>query len=149
MSLRGCQRACAAQGYALFAIPNLFVAVGQNGQRVTSENGVDWINSLVGKEGETYRAVAFGGGRFVAVGSYGGTNIFGTTTDGVTWDASKFEGNYSRYVRGIVFHKGSFIALGGDPGTVGLAKPFALTSSDGKTGVSPDARVTHPVRRDA
>jgi hypothetical protein len=51
----------------------------------------------------------------------------------VTWEFSKHEGNYSRYVRGIVFHNGNFIALGGDPVTVGLAKPFALISPDGKS----------------
>ncbi len=114
-------------------MPSLFIAVGQNGQRITSENGTEWKNALTGKEGETYRAITFGGGRFVAAGSYGGTNIFATTTDGATWEASKFEGNYSRYVRGIVWQNGVFIALGGDPGTVGLAKPFALTSIDGKS----------------
>ena len=111
----------------------MFVAVGQNGQRITSQDGVEWTNSQIGKEGETWRAVGYGAGRFVAVGSFGGANIFATTTDGVTWEFSKFDGKYSRYVRGVVFHKGSFIALGGDPGSVGLAKPFALFSTDGKS----------------
>jgi len=111
----------------------LFIAVGQNGQRLTSENGAEWINSQVGKEGETWRVIASGAGRFVAAGSFGGTNIFGTTTDGAAWEFSKHEGNYSRYVRGIVFHNGQFVALGGDPGSVGAAKPFALISADGKS----------------
>jgi hypothetical protein len=111
----------------------LFIAVGQNGQRLVSENGADWTHSEVGKEGETWRVIGSGGGRFVAAGNFGGTNIFGTTTDGATWEFSKHEGNYSRYVRGIVFHNGNFFALGGDPGSVGLAKPFALVSTDGKT----------------
>jgi hypothetical protein len=111
----------------------LYIAVGQNGQRLTSENGTDWANSQVGKEGETWRVITFGAGRFVAAGSFGGTNIFGTTTDGITWEFSRHEGNYSRFVRGIVFHDGNFVALGGDPTTVGLAKPFALISTDGKT----------------
>ncbi|MEA3210176.1 MAG: hypothetical protein QOE70_3233 [Chthoniobacter sp.] len=111
----------------------LFVAVGQNGQRLISENGIDWKESQVGKEGETWRVIAFGGGRFVAAGSFGGTNIFGATSDGVSWEFSKHEGNYSRYVRGIIFHDGKFIALGGDPGSVGFAKPFALISADGRS----------------
>jgi hypothetical protein len=111
----------------------LFIAVGQNGQRITSENGTEWINSQAGKEGETWRVIASGGGRFVAAGNFGGTNIFGATSDGVTWEFSKHEGNYSRFVRGIIFHDGKFVALGGDPGSVGAAKPFALISSDGKT----------------
>ncbi len=113
-------------------MPGLFIAVGQNGQRLLSENGTDWTHSEVGKEGETWRVIASGGGRFVAAGSFGGTNIFGATSDGVAWEFSKHEGNYSRYVRGIVFHNGNFVALGGDPGSVGAAKPFALISADGK-----------------
>ncbi len=111
----------------------LFIAVGQNGQRIISENGVDWTHTEVGKEGETWRVITSGNGRFVAAGSYGGTNIFGTTTDGVTWEYSKHEGHYSRYVRGIVFNSGNFIAIGGDPVSVGVAKPFALVCADGKS----------------
>ena len=111
----------------------LFIAVGQDGQRIVSGNGIDWAHSEVGKEGETWRSITAGHGRFVAAGSFGGTNIFGTTTDGVAWEFSKHEGHYSRYVRGLVFHDGNFIALGGDPGTVGLAKPFALIAADGKS----------------
>src|ERR1700736_811687 len=110
----------------------LFVAVGQNGQRITSSNGTDWANSQTGKEGETWRAIAYGNGRFVGIGSFGGANIMGAS-DGVTWEFSKYDGKYSRYLRGIVFHNGSFIGLGGDPGSVGAAKPFALISQDGKT----------------
>jgi hypothetical protein len=114
-------------------MPGLFIAVGQNGQRITSENGTDWINSQTGKEGETWRVITSGGGRFVAAGNFGGTNIFGMTSDGAAWEFSRHEGNYSRFVRGIIFHNGQFVALGGDPGSVGVAKPFALISSDGKT----------------
>jgi len=110
----------------------LFIAAGQNGQRIISENGVDWTHAETGKEGETWRTITAGNGRFVCAGSFGGTNIFGTTTDGITWEYSKHEGHYSRFVRGIVFHQGNFIATGGDPTTVGFAKPFALISSDGK-----------------
>ena len=112
----------------------LYIAVGQNGQRIVSEDaGANWTRSEVGKEGETWRVITHGSGRFVAAGSFGGTNIFGTTTDGATWEFSRHEGNYSRYVRGIIFHNGQFVALGGDPGSVGVAKPFALISTDGKT----------------
>jgi hypothetical protein len=111
----------------------LFLALGQNGQRIISSNGVDWRDPQAGKEGETWRAVTAGGGRFVGAGTFGGSNFFGATTDGVTWERSTFDGKYSRYVRGLVYHQGNFIALGGDPGTVGQAKPFALISPDGKS----------------
>ena len=53
-----------------------------------------------GKEGEAYRAAAFGGGLCVAVGSFGGDNIFATTSDGKTWKTGKQDAKYSKYVRG-------------------------------------------------
>src|ERR1700730_6314686 len=65
---------------------NLFVAVGHNGQRIVSGNGAEWKNSQTGKEGETYRVVAFGNGRFVAAGSFGGNIIFAVTTQGEKWE---------------------------------------------------------------
>lgn len=110
----------------------MFVAVGQNGQRTVSPDGVNWSTPQAGKEGEVYRAVCFGNGRFVAIGSFGGDNIFATTTDGTTWETSKQDAHYSTYVRGIGYGAGKFIALGGDPGSVGLSKPFVLSSADGR-----------------
>ena len=58
---------------------NLFVAVGHDGLRLLSTNGIDWKNAVIGKEGEVYRCIAFGNGRFAAIGSYGGSNIFAST----------------------------------------------------------------------
>ena len=55
---------------------NLFVAVGHNGQRLVSDNGADWKAPALGKEGEVYRCVAFGNGRFAAVGSYASARAF-------------------------------------------------------------------------
>lgn len=114
-------------------MPGLFVAVGQDGVRIVSENGTDWKNAQVGKDGETYRAIAFGNGRFAAVGSYGGDNIYATTTDGAAWETGKKEAKYIKYIRGIGFDGKQFIGIGGDPGSVGSSKPFLLTSPDGKT----------------
>ncbi len=110
---------------------DMFIAVGHNGQRLSSDNGADWKNSQVGKEGETWRALAFGNGVFAAVGTFGGRNIMAATVDGVSWKNSSNESKYSRYYRGIVFGNGQFIAFGGDAVTVGLAKPFVSTSGDG------------------
>ena len=91
--------------------------------------------SQAGKEGETYRAVVFGNGHFVAVGSYGGDNIVASTSDGAAWETGKKEAKYSKYLRGLGFDPAQkqFIGIGGDPGTVGDAKPFVVTSPDGKT----------------
>jgi hypothetical protein len=63
----------------------LFTAVGQDGLRIVSADGENWKHSQTGKEGETYRAVTFGNGRIVTVGSYGGDNIIASSTDGETW----------------------------------------------------------------
>src|SRR5215203_3407920 len=113
-------------------MPGLFVAVGQDGLRLASEDGVTWIKKQTGKEGETYRAVAYGNGRFVAVGSYGGDNIYASSSDGAAWETGKKEAKYVKYIRGLGFDGQQFIGIGGDPGTVGDAKPFVTTSSDGK-----------------
>ncbi len=112
-------------------MPALFVAVGQNGQRLVSENGTEWKQLQVGKEGETYRAVSAGLGRFVAVGSYGGDNILAVTEDGAKWQTGKREAKYVKYLRGLGFGNGVFLGIGGDPGSVGLSKPFVSTSTDG------------------
>jgi hypothetical protein len=111
---------------------SLFVGVGHDGLRIVSDDGKTWREQQIGKEGETYRAVACGDGRFVAVGSYGGGNIFATTCDGMAWQAAKNDGKYSRFVRAVIHGKGRFLAIGGDPGAVGDSKPFQLESTDGE-----------------
>jgi hypothetical protein len=109
----------------------MFIAVGHNGLRLTSPDGEKWSEPALGKEGEVYRGVCFGKDRFVAFGSYGGVNIFATTSDGKTGETAQQDAKYSRYVRGITYGQDRFLALGGDPGAVGAANAFELTSSDG------------------
>ena len=109
----------------------LFVAVGHDGARLVSTDGRAWGRLATGKEGEVYRAAAFGNGRCVAVGTYGGNNILGSTVDGTKWDVGSKDGKYSLYVRGLTFGKGQFVAFGGDPGSVGVASAFVLLSPDG------------------
>src|SRR5262249_53293271 len=110
-----------------------FVAVGHHGLRLTSPDGQRWTDAQLGKEGETYRAAAFGNGHFATVGSYGGDNIFAATENGSVWQTGKREAKYVHYLRGLGFGKGMFLGLGGDPGAVGDSKPFVMTSSDGMT----------------
>jgi hypothetical protein len=109
----------------------LFVAVGHDGLRMTSADGLTWSNLATGKEGEVYRAACFGGGRFAAVGSYGGSNIFAGTVDGVTWETRTLDAKYSKYLRGVGFGRGEFLAVGGDPGSVGSSSPLLVRSGDG------------------
>src|SRR4051812_28158076 len=115
-----------------------FVAVGQQGVRIASaDGGKTWGAEQVGKEGEVYRAVAFGNGRYVAVGSFGGKNAFASTADGAKWEVNQKDGQYKFYVRGIGFGgcgeegKPAFLGIGGDPGSVGGSAPFVITSADG------------------
>ncbi len=109
----------------------LFTAVGQDGLRLVSEDGSAWKNVQTGKEGETYRAVAYGNGRYVTVGGYGGDNIYAVTEDGVAWTTGKKPAKYVKYIRGLGFDGRQFLGIGGDPGSVGDAKPFVVTSGNG------------------
>src|SRR5579872_784826 len=111
---------------------SLFVAVGHRGLRLASADGEKWTNPQTGKEGEVYRAVCFGNGRFAAVGSFGGSNIMASTADGATWQMGTRDAKYVTYLRGLGFGKGFFLGLGGDPGAVGDSKPFVMTSEDGQ-----------------
>lgn len=110
----------------------LFIAVGHSGLRLTSPDGKTWSGPVVGKEGETYRCAVSGNGCVAAIGSYGGSNIFASAVDGATWKTSIKDAQYSRYIRGLGFGNGGFLALGGDPGSVGAARPFVFTSTDGE-----------------
>ncbi len=109
----------------------MFVAVGHNGLRISSGDGLTWGKAQTGKEGQFYRAAAFGNDRFVTVGTYGGDNLMAASIDGAQWEIGKRDGKYRDYFRGLAFGDGRFIALGGDPGSVGAAKPFIATSKDG------------------
>jgi photosystem II stability/assembly factor-like uncharacterized protein len=100
---------------------------------MVSADGKEWTHPQTGKEGETYRAVSFGNGHFVAVGSFGGANLIGSTMDGVEWKTATRDAKYVSYLRGLGFGKGFFLGLGGDPGSVGDSKPFVMTSDDGQT----------------
>ena len=110
----------------------MFLACGHNGQRVISEDGITWKNHVFGKDGEVYRAAAFGNGHMVCVGTYGGQNIMAASTDGVNWKTSTNESKYKFHLAGLSVGKGGFIAFGGDPVTVGVGEPFVMTSADGE-----------------
>lgn len=109
----------------------IFVAVGHFGLRIVSRDGVEWTDARLGKEGETFRAVMIGNGCIAAVGSFGGSNIFGSSRDGKAWKVEVKDAGYVNYLRGLGFGNKMFLGLGGDPGSVGDSKPFVVTSADG------------------
>jgi hypothetical protein len=113
----------------------LFLAVGHNGVRTTSADGRTWSAPAVGKEGEIYRAAAFGNGRYVAVGTFGGKNVFASAPDAAAWKTGEKDGQYKYFVRGLGFGtpggKPTFVAVGGEPVTVGESSPIGLLSDDG------------------
>jgi hypothetical protein len=116
---------------------SFFLAAGHSGLRLTSADGLTWSAPQVGKEGETYRCAAGGAGKLAAIGSFGGSNIFAATADGTNWKTSTRDAQYARYIRGLTFGADQFLALGGDPGAVGLARPFVFTSTDGEKWDAP------------
>jgi hypothetical protein len=131
-------------------MPPLFVAVGQDGLRLASADGTTWADKHTGRDGETYRSAAFGNGLFVATGSYGGDNILASSPDGKAWKTGKQEAKYVKYIRGLTHGNGQFLALGGDPGTVGQSKPFVMLSKDGLGWDGPhDIPGKHILRRAA
>jgi len=110
----------------------MFLACGHNGQHVVSDDGITWKNHVFGNEGAVYRAAAFGNGRMVCVGTFGGQNITAASTDGVNWKTGSSESKYKFHLAGVSFGNGGFIAFGGDPVTVGVGEPFIITSNDGE-----------------
>jgi hypothetical protein len=112
---------------------SVFVAAGHQGQRVVSKDGAEWTGLQVGKEGEIYRGVAAGGGVIVAVGNFGGKNLFAVTKDGAAWTVTEKEAQYKFYIRGLAWGEPGFLGLGGDPGSVGSSAPFVTLSKDGAT----------------
>jgi hypothetical protein len=95
---------------------------------LTSTNGTNWADSFSANGATTYLDVAFGNGRFVAVGSQadvgGGGNIT-TSPDAITWSPVSI-GDYVLY--GIAFGSGRFVGVGGHNG---MAGGFIVSSPDG------------------
>jgi hypothetical protein len=116
---------------------SLFVAAGHHGLILTSDDGRSWKEARLGKEGEVFRAGAAGNGRIVLAGGFGGNRIFASSGDGKTWQTTQQDAKCALYVRGFGFFDGRFVALAGDPGAVGEARPTAFFSRDGVSWEEP------------
>ncbi|UFH52715.1 T9SS type A sorting domain-containing protein [Spirosoma sp. KNUC1025] len=100
-----------------------FVAVGYGGVVLTSLNGISWTMRQT-NSGAALEDVAYGNGKYVAVGGYPNNHKL-ISTDGITWTAQAptYDTNYNLY--DITFGNGQFVAVGYN-GTV-LTSPNAVT----------------------
>lgn len=115
-----------------------FVAVGHHGLRMSSADGNAWSDVQTSKEGEVFRAASYGSGRFVAVGTFGGTGIFSTSSHGAAWEPGSTSAKPVYALRGLGFGREQFLGLGGDPGAVGDSRPFIATTTDGLVWSQPE-----------
>ncbi len=111
---------------AFAAGKGLFVAVGYGGRRMSSHDGLTWENDTEwaadgGDDNNCLFSVAFGKGKFVAVGGGASVGHIVTTRDGKVWKEVRTE--RTRVVP-ILFGNSRFVA--------GAGRDF-LTSEDGET----------------
>lgn len=89
----------------------MFVAVGENESRTASRDGVSWSPEQSIAGGKKLTAVAFGNGRFVAVGEQS-MNYCWISEDGVNWQkGGDPKQGYSGNFNGIAYGNGTFIAV--------------------------------------
>ena len=107
----------------------IHVAVGEGTIAASSADGLTWTDRTITPSG-AYAAVAYGGGRFAAVGSSGSNAVGSYSTNGTSWTAATVT-DASLAVMTDVVHDGSrFLAVGlGSDGTTG----YCRTSTDGST----------------
>jgi len=94
----------------------MWVGVGYRGTVATSRDGINWtVPDKAVESRYNLTAVTFGGGRFVAVGALHLLGHTFSSSDGVTWSATKLPG--LPYVPfGIAYGNGRFVAVGGGGG---------------------------------
>jgi len=89
---------------------------------LTSTNGGNWTYRFHANPGTSYLDVAFGNGRFVAVGSgadVGGSGNIATSPDAITW--SPLDTGSDNVLYSVAFGGGRFVSVGGfNGGTGGL-----------------------------
>lgn len=93
-------------GYA----DGVFVAVGRDGRRVLSEDGLEWSYRNTYSGADELRALAYGDGRWVAVGGYNRFVASVSTDGGYTWTETGWgESDYAS-LYSIAYSDGLFLA---------------------------------------
>ncbi len=95
----------------------VFVAVGVSGAILTSADGANWTLQTIG--GDDLRAIAYGDGRFVAVGGYPGAGsslnnppprpLLLVSEDGVSWSSRRSAS--ARHLTGVVHGDGRWLTV--------------------------------------
>ncbi|MCE3199171.1 chitobiase/beta-hexosaminidase C-terminal domain-containing protein [Paenibacillus sonchi] len=117
---------------------NTYVAVGESNQTTTalatSPDGTTWTLRSGINDSTTLSDIAFGNGKFVAVGSGAGGPKIKTSEDGISWHEPALPVQPIDAVYSIAYTNNQFIALGygySDEGYLNAASIW--TSADGET----------------
>ena len=108
---------------------SIYVAVGDKGTILTSEDGDSWVSQDSGVYNDL-RGIVYGEGIFVVVGS----EVILVSVDGMTWqehnNISFSSQNYNYYLNDVTYGNDRFVAIGyADNGT--RRQKTILTSRDG------------------
>lgn len=105
-------------GYLAYGA-GMFVSVNNGQTAYYSSDGINWSSTTMPSSGN-WRAVTYGGGRFVAIASVSSSSYYPTaySNDGITW----FSGSQINSDRDTLFNSiaygGMFVAAGGSNGTI-------------------------------
>jgi hypothetical protein len=117
---------------------SLFVAVGASGKIIKSSDGMSWsAASNLGGNSKELRSVAYGGGKFVAVGgnSSNANSVIMYSADGDVWIRAAIDSSWkvgsvpSKGFSNVIYAKGLFVVSSGSTG----ADTPLLWSDDGET----------------
>jgi hypothetical protein len=107
----------------------VFLATGEKGTRVFSQDGKTWTHLQTDRDGVLLKYAGFLNGRCVAAGQYGGDRLAFVTTDGVKWDSLKLPGQpYATRLDALFVSANRFHAILFEDNS----KFQAITSEDGK-----------------
>jgi hypothetical protein len=113
-------------GRSVAASEELLVAVGGFGDIMTSTNGVDWTPQGPGFYAHPLNGVAYGAGRFIAVGH----NLLLSSADGTNW-VNQTRGMPPSSTSDLIYARGRFLAVGAASLVWTFNVPGIATSLDG------------------